>query len=364
MKQANITKADKITKLFFESIGGKILYSKCVNIQTYTSQKNKIPCVTYYIIFQNKNILGRGSFSREIYPRYRKIRSDWKDRLTKSGLKLFVDLAVGFIPLLHVDDNKEKVNHTKYKKDKRNPLGMEILDIEKTDSSFYKEMVKEFDVKFALKEGGGMFIGPEKSMLKVLRASCDTLKKINCFIDIGSGTGELSAFVLKNYSPKKVIVNELSQDLKLHLNTYLRKIAKKSKIEVFFNFQDCKKMSFPDNVSLISVGVFYGAQPPFIKYKGPELKKSLGKNGILLIQSSMPEALFNQHILMGDMRSLKRWPWYYQEFVLSKFFSCVKVFFIDNQFITLASQSYVSINRIIKKLGREAIPYSYFKQKQ
>ena len=108
----------------------------------------------------------------------------------------------------------------------------------------------------------------------------------------------------------------------------------------------------------------YGAQPPFIKYKGPELKKSLGKNGILLIQSSMPEALFNQHILMGDMRSLKRWPWYYQEFVLSKFFSCVKVFFIDNQFITLASQSYVSINRIIKKLGREAIPYSYFKQKQ
>ena len=119
-------------------------------------------------------------------------------------------------------------------------------------------------------------------------------------------------------------------------------------------------MKFPSKVNLISVGVFYGIQPSFIKYKGFEIAKSLGKKGLLLIQSSMPETLFSQHILMGDVDGVNKWPWYSKKFILSNYFSCVESFFIDNQFITLASQSHDLVNKILIKLRKRTIPYTNF----
>ncbi|MBU2634674.1 MAG: hypothetical protein KJ674_05555 [Nanoarchaeota archaeon] len=354
-----MVKTERITKIFFESIGGKLLNSKCVKIQTYTSQNSKIHCVNYYIMFDNKDLFGKGNFSDEIYPRYRKMRNDWKNVLKNSGIKLYSNIAVGFVPLLS-SNNTKMIKKFKYQKEHEKPLGTKILSIDDINSDYYKEMAKEFNVRFALKESGGMFVGPERGMMYVLEVVCNILEKIDCFIDIGAGTGEVSAYVLKKCDPQKVVVNEISQNLKTHLKNYLKKIVKNNKIKIIFSFQDCRKIKFPSKVNLISVGVFYGVQPSFIKCKGSEIVKSLGKKGLLLIQSSMPETLFSQHILMGDVNGVNKWPWYSEKFILSNYFSCVESFFIDNQFITLASQSHDLVNKILIKLGKNVIPYANF----
>lgn len=356
MKQNNLIKAEKVTKEFFESIGGRLLSSNCVKIQTYSSQNSKVSCLNYYIMFSNKDLFGKGNFSDEIYPRYRKMRNDWRNALKKSGIKLYTDIAVGFVPLLNLN-NAKKVKNFKYKKENKKPLGTKILDISKIHVDYYKEMVEKFDVAFALKESGGMFIGPERGMLYVLEAVSNVLGGIDCFVDVGSGTGEMSAYILKNHDPEEIVINELSKNLRIHLKKYLKKIAKKNKAKMIFSFEDCQKMKFPSKVDLMSVGVFYGVQPSFIKYKGSEVARSLGKKGLLLIQSSMPETLFSQHILMGDARGINTWPWYSEKFILSKYFSCVEAFFIDNQIITLASQSRDLVNKVIVKLGKKVIPY-------
>lgn len=359
MRQDYLIKAERVTKSFFEGFGGKLLFSRITKAKTYSSQDSKITCINYYVVFDNKDLFGRGDFSDEIYPKYRKMRSDWKCVLRKYGMKLYSDIAVGFVPLLSLK-NKKYCSGYEYEKEIKDPLGVTILNINKIKSDYYRELTRKFKVKFALKEGGGMFIGPEGGMLYALEAANNILKKIDCFVDVGSGTGEMSAYVLKNCNPKKVVVNEASPGLKSHLKKYLRDTVKTSKTEVVFDLDDCRKMKFPKKADLISVGVFYGIQPSFIKNKVYEITKSLGAQGLLIIQSSMPETLFNQHILMGDEEGINKWPWYSKKFILSSYFSCVKVIFIDNQFITLASQSHDLISEIVGNLRGKIISYDDF----
>ena len=353
----NLIKTEKITKGFFAKIKGKLLYSKFFKIKTYSSQNLKVLCINYYIEFCNEGLFGRGDFLEEIYPRYRKMRNDWRKKIEKSGIKLYSDIAVGFFPLLNLDKIK-KIKYI-YKKEVEIPLGEEIISIDAIKSKYYKEMAGKFNVKFALKEKKGMFVGPERGMLFVLETICSVLKKINCFVDVGAGTGELSAYVLKKI-PQKVVVNELSQKLKIHLKKYLKKIVVNKKTKIIFSFKDCRKIKFPSHVDVISVSIFYGVQPAFLECKGREMVKSLGRRGVMFIQSSMPETFFNQHILMGDKEGLKKWSWFSKKFILSNYFSCVESFFIDNQFIILASQSHGLVNKIIRELGDKIISYKDF----
>lgn len=355
----HLEEVEKVTADFFKSIGGKLIDTKCVKTPTYASHNLKIPCVNYYIAFTNTNLFGKGRFSEEIYPRYRKMRSDWKQSLKKSGIGMS-NLAVGFVPLLIADD-KAGASNLKYKKELKKPLGTEILKINDSSPVYYREMAKKFGVKFALKEANGFFIGPERGMMYVLEAINSARHKINCFVDIGAGTGELSAYVLKNCYPQKIIVNEISPKLKRHLKNYLGGINKNNNVKIIFDFKSCEKINLPSKTDLISVGVFYGVQPFLLKNKILEVTKSLGKDGILLIQSAMPETLFSQHILMGDLKGVSNWPWYSEKFILANYFSNVKSFFIDNQFITLASQSPELINKIMKKIDKKIIPYDSFK---
>lgn len=358
MEKIIFEKTEEITRSFFNSIGGKLLFSRCIKIKTYSSQDSKIPCINFYVVFNNKYLFGKGDFSKEVYPRYRKMRSDWKCAIEKNRIKLYSDIAVGFVPLL---EKGQAENSTKYSYDKYKikPKGIEIIDINEIKSDYYKELIKKFKVKFALREGGGMLIGPEGGMLSILKTICD-FKKINYFVDIGAGTGELSSYILRNCNPNKIVVNEISLNLRSHLKKYLENIRGENKSKIVFNFRDCKKIKLPKKADLISVGVFYGVQPALLKSKGKEMAKCLGRKGILVIQSAMPETLFNQHILLGNEAEIMNWPWYSKKFILSNYFFCTEVFFIDNQFITLASQSRDLINKIILKLGNKVVPYTDF----
>ncbi len=355
---SDLIKLKKITENFFAGLGGKLMDTKCVKTPTYASHNLKIYCVNYYIAFSNANLFGKGSFAEEIYPRYRKMRSDWRQELKKSGVEM-TNFALGFVPLLASED-KTRANNFKYKKELIKPLGTEIIKINNNSPVYYQEMAKRFKVKFALKEANGFFIGPERGMMYVLEAINSARHKINCFIDIGAGTGELSAYVLRNCHPQKVIVNEISPKLKPHLKNYLGEINKNNSVKITFDFKSCEEISIPIKTDLISVGVFYGFQPSLLRNKISEITKSLGRDGVLLIQSAMPETLFSQHILLGDLNGVNNWPWYSKKFILTNYFSRVESFFIDNQFIILASQSSDLINKIMKKIDKKTIPYNNF----
>jgi hypothetical protein len=87
-----------------------------------------------------------------------------------------------------------------------------------------------------------------------------------------------------------------------------------------------------------------------IEEKGLEFKKALGDSGVLLIQSSMPETLFNLHVLLGDCEGINNWPWYKRTLSLPYYFNYYLTCYLDNEFITLASQSKSRLLLILEKL--------------
>jgi len=330
------------TKGFFKNIGGKLLYVKNSYIRTYSSPDKAILCSNFYIGFNNPYLLGSGDYSREVYPRYRKLRSDWRRFLAESNMQIFKNIVPGFVPLLI---NKGKEKRKPYPKEV-SPSPKYIIPIEEIKLKYYKKLKKEFGVRFALKEEKGMLIGPEGGMLKGIDRIGKLLHKIKYFIDIGAGTGELSAYVIKKYGGENIIVNESSPYLREHLKKYLKEISERYKAKINFQFFDCQKMHFPPKADLISIGIFYGAQPSFIKKRGKEIAKILGNKGILIIQSSMPETIFNHHVLMGDEEDLKQWPWYSKDLTLPYYFPYHSTHYLDNEFITFASYSFETINKI------------------
>jgi len=93
------------------------------------------------------------------------------------------------------------------------------------------------------------------------------------------------------------------------------------------------------------------------------ISRSLGASGALIVQSSMPETLFNQHLLMGDCGGVKRWPWYSERFNIINSFFQARSFFIDNQFLIIASNSASSLKSVIKNLPKYIVSYSEYKSR-
>lgn len=338
-----IKEANRQTKIFFKKIGGKIVRVKVLNVTTFSSPDKKIPCLNYYIDFCDPFVFGREDYSKAVYSRYRSMRTDWKKFLLKSKIVNFDKIAFGFIPCL---SNHREPYIKKYSTEKI-LLTNRIVLINKLKSVYFKKIKKIFGLRFALIENNGLLIGPEGGMLATLDAAGKFFNNIDNFIDIGAGTGELSAYLMKNYSVNRVVINEISPSLKKHLRSYLGEIAEKSNTKINFQFSDCCDVRLPKHSNLISLGVFYGYQPSFMKYKGQAIQLALGDNGVLVIQSAMPESTFSYHLLVGDEKRLKNWPWYHKTMQLSTYFKCFKTFYIDNQFVTIASQSPLTLKGIL-----------------
>lgn len=358
-KAIGIADINKATDDFFRVVGGKLLFSKHIKIPTYDNPDRNVCCINYYIEFNNRNLFGRGSFSDEVYPRYRKMRADWKKYLKSLGIHLGSDFAVGFVPILDKDNRAG----APYEKEVGRPLGARIVKITAKSPKYYRGMAKKFGVKFALKEGGGMLVGPENGMMIALKAAADSMSQVGRFLDVGAGTGEISAYIIKNYHPYEVVVNDISPVLEQHLVSYLGKARNDLPVKIAINIADCRQLTIPKKIDLASLGVFYGGQPEFLKKKGREISKSLSACGALIIQSSMPDTLFNQHLLMGDCEGIKIWPWYSCGFNLINNFSQVESFFVDNQFMIIAANSRETVVGIINSLPKDVIKYPEYKRR-
>jgi SAM-dependent methyltransferase len=358
-KTASLRAVNEATADFFRSNGGRLLFSRQIETPTYDHYHKRVRCLNYYIEFNNNNLFGSGSFSDEVYPRYRAMRADWKAYLRDSGVNLEKNIAVGFVPVLSKASHKGDA----YRREDRKPFGSKIVRITKKSPKYYFEMSKKFGVKFSLKETGGMFVGPENGMMIALKAAADSLGSVGHFLDIGAGTGELSAYIIKGYHPEEVMVNDISPILGGHFHDYLKKIRNSELNKIVVNIGDCQRLNIPRKIDLASLGVFYGSQPDFFKKRGKMISRSLGASGALIVQSSMPETLFNQHLLMGDCGGVKRWPWYSERFNIINSFFQARSFFIDNQFLIIASNSASSLKSVIKNLPKYIVSYSEYKSR-
>src|SRR5262249_29170195 len=158
-------------------------------------------------------------------------------------------------------------------------------------SDYYAEVRKHFGTRWLLRDGNGIVIGPDVGLLLSVSEARHLFSHALNFWDIGAGTGELSHYLVRVGAVRQLLVNEASPHLQSHLTDLLLPTSPSTQVE--FRFAPAVELDLPDKADLVALGIYYGAQPPFLEKSGAALARALGQNGVLLVQSGMVEGRFN-----------------------------------------------------------------------
>lgn len=349
----------KLSSDFFSPIGGsieKIYYINRKNFEIQNPKYKNILACTVFIRFSNKTVFGEKDYDfYDVYRIYRQMRHDWWDYLDNHGIPIF-NTASQIVPLFFPLLSSKAHNKGKYPSQKEEAYGCELISINDLiqESRYYKSLKVKYELKYALKEQNDIVIGPDGGLLAALAATIKAKKSLNNFIDIGAGTGELSAYAIKKGNCRYIFANDYSPILKKHLYSYVGNMAKKKKTIFKLQIKNALNFNFPNvkKIDAISIGIFYGAQPSFITKYGLRLKNILSPDGILFIQSGQLEGLFNLsliHPCIPESSELENWPWYKSQYNLGFWFGKnVTSLVMHGEIVTLASSSSTVLSKVVQ----------------
>jgi hypothetical protein len=342
---------------FFRSVHGNLLrafHGTRRNIEILgASQNTEVEVCCLEVGFQESNKFGDADYL-SAYARYRQMRSDWWAYLNSNKFRQWetsTSIISHFIPYLQ----KPTYAGTPYDRERTQHFGQVLIPYEqvKNLNSYYDEIHQKYGVRWLLQDGRGITIGPDVGLLFALHATLKVFPRIDTFVDLGAGTGELSAFLIKNVLAKTIHVNEYSPHLREHLQSYLDQLRAKKDLNLVYQFTDASEFQLPDKAEVVSMGIYYGAQPFFLARHGERLQRALDENGLLIIQSGMLENGFNISSITGDDERLFDWSWYNEKCCLKTYFSEVTNIFLADEVITLACNSKEKMAHLKKVLDQD-----------
>ena len=325
------------------------------NIEISDASRNaEVEVCCLEVEFGEHNKFGDADYL-DAYERYRQMRSDWWAYLASNELpQCHASTAIisHFIPYLSKHSTHEG---TAYTPESTQYFGQVLIPYERVENlnSYYDEIHRRYGVRWVLQDGRGITIGPDVGLLFALHAALKDSPRIDTFVDLGAGTGELSAFLINKGLAENININEYSPHLREHLQTYLEQIRGGKDVNIEYQFTDASEFVLPHKAELVSMGIYYGAQPFFLERHGKSLRTALGEDGLLIIQSGMLENRFNISSITGDDERLFDWCWYNEKCCLKTYFSEIASIFLADEIITLACKSKERMAQIKKVLEED-----------
>jgi len=316
-------------------------------LKCYSANQKEADILIFILKTSSPLLLGEGNY---FYGKYRILRYEFRKLFSLIKECEFKNICPGI--LIYPDESSSNERIMIKNSNDKTPLGIKVEKIKNNSEGWLLKVRNRYGTQHLLKTKEGYIIGPEESLLLITETYLRlfTPKKV---LEMGAGTGEVSAFILKNAKNSKAYVNEKSPYLKEHLKNYLSKIFKK-RVKIIFG--DIQKIKIP-KVDLIISGIFYGELPKLMKNKGEQIKNALGKKGLFIIQSGMLENMFALTIIDPSIfPKILGWKWYNHKYDLRNYFNYVFSFFLEGELITLASQDKKIIKKIRKDLNKKIVP--------
>ncbi|HKS26988.1 MAG TPA: class I SAM-dependent methyltransferase [Pyrinomonadaceae bacterium] len=357
-RESSLKEFLSVSKDFFQSAGGSLLrafHGTRRNIEILdASSHTEVDVCCLEVEFEERNRFGEADYL-DAYERYRQMRSDWWAYLESNKFRQWdasTSIISHFIPYL---GSASARTGTPYNRESTKFFGQVLIPYERVEhlSSYYDEIHERYGVRWLLQDGRGITIGPDVGLLFGLIAALKDSKGIDTFIDLGAGTGELSAYLINKGLAKNIYINEVSQHLREHLHSYLEELSRGKEVSIDYQFTDASEFVLPERADVVSMGIYYGAQPFFLERHGQRLREALGPEGLLMIQSGMLENRFNISSVTGDDERLLDWPWYNERCCLKTYFSEIESVFVADEIITLACNSGERMARVRRALEEE-----------
>ncbi len=231
---------------------------------------------------------------------------------------------------------------------------LEIVCLQKSGrSSYARHLFSKYHVEYGIRTARGKVFDQDEALLLGVKSTVESLGKVDLFMEVGAGTGSASAVAMESANVCKVIANDISEDVRRHLEYYLGSLAKAKGTHLTVSIADCSIMKYPSGTSVLAVSTVFGSQPTLLSKKGPEIRKALGSEGVLLSASSMTDMLFYHYLINGGEPRLRVWPWYARTRPLHTLFNHVRALKVGNQVLSLASQSERTIGHVSDRMKEE-----------
>ena len=307
----------------------------------YSANQRRVEVFNFLMQSDNFMLLGKDD---SFYKRYRSLRSEFRKAFNMEKECAFTNVCSGLI----VVPSGVRTPGRPIKAINDIPLGVNLEKISESSEDWLKRIKQKYEAEYALRTKEGYIIGPEEALILSVKEALRTTGKKR-LLDLGAGTGEVSAYALRRFKGLEVFVNEASPHLTEDLSNYLLSVAIKTGNKLKMLSGDAKQILIPD-VDIICAGIFYGELPELIKQKGEEIARKL-KDGVFVLQSGMLENLFALLVIDPTiLPDIKIWPWYDERMNLRNFFKEVNHIYLCGEIITLASQNNSTNQKIIKNL--------------
>ncbi|MBI2667233.1 class I SAM-dependent methyltransferase [Candidatus Woesearchaeota archaeon] len=299
------------------------------NIQkSYSTGQKEVPVLNFLMQTDNHLLLGKDD---SFYRKYRYLRSEFRKTFNMKRECTFTTLG-------QMTNSIEEI-----------PLGVHIGEICDSSENWLQQIRMNYGTNYFLKTKDDYIIGPEEALILTVK---EAIKNSGAkrLLELGAGTGEVSAHAMRSFSELEVFVNEVSKSLTDHLSNYISLNAEKTGNKSNLLVGDAKDIIIPE-VDVVCSGIFYGELPALIKEKGKEIAQKI-KDGVFIIQSGMLENLFSLLVIDPEiLPEIRLWPWYDNRMNLRNLFSEVNHFYLCGEMITLASQNRLLNEKIINSLS-------------
>jgi SAM-dependent methyltransferase len=301
-----------------------------------------LQCFTAHVLFHNVGIFGQeGDYLREVHPRMTTLTMELANRLNEGGYEVSGPLAQTIVAILPYADPLG-VSGKSLAPSMRPSKGQHIIPAEELieKSAYYASFTHKYGASFGVVTNNGTVVGPDAGIVGAACGIAATFNRKIRVVELGSGGGSTALVLAKRNTLESYRGNDFSSEMVDHFRANVAPQLERRGIESTVFLGSCFDMPPVEApVDLISIGVYYQAQPSLIEKRGQEFARSLGESGVLIIQTGMLEDPFITHILSSSQQSASAWPWYRQSYHLNNYFRYVAEYVIEQEIVLVATNS-------------------------
>jgi len=305
---------------------------------------------TIHALFSNKGIFGiEGDYLDEIHPRFSFLYSKLASYLKKKGINTIGPHAQFALAIIPYVDPKGSVKKSlpKYMRKSRGQTIIASKNLIK-GSPYYASLIKNYGSFVGIATNNNTIVGPDGGLIAAACKIASTFDKKISLLEFGSGGGSTTLAIARINKLATYIGNDFSREMVTYFKEKVIPKLNSYTIESSIFLGSCFEMPLEDKVDLISVGVYYQAQPSLFEKRGNKLVRCLNPSGVLIAQSGMIEDRFITNILRNTVPQRNQWPWYKQSYCLNKYFRYVSEYILEQEIVLVATNNYKKYCQIRK----------------
>lgn len=309
-----------------------------------------LQCFTMHVLFHNIGIFGKeGDYLDEIYPRLVNLNILLADHMKRIGIEINspnAQISMAIIPYADPLGTIGKYIYPHIRKSKGQKI---IPDKELSKKSvYYANLMHEYGACSGIVTNNGTVVGPDGGLIGAACAIASTYQNKIDVLELGSGGGSTALALARRNKIQSYLGNDFSNEMITYFQQNTAQQLKKYSVGSHVILGSCFDFPLKNQFDLISIGVYFQAQPSLFLKRGYELAKCLNKTGVLIIQSGMLEDPFVTMLLSGPINNNYIWPWYKKGYHLNNYFSYIAEYVIQQETVLIATNNVDKFEQITK----------------